>query len=397
MKKLLLRLFAAESFRNARSLASKPPYSNHLNWNPIYYLRAGSSIGANSTTTINYVEINVTISQNRTPEASGSESNTTIVDEANYLEPDRFLKPDGYAPKIFWFCFSYFTFLAVAMYLFSVRKSSERKEPFVAGHTLAASTACTAACYFFMALGEGRLHEAYAIQVAPGIVAAPGDLLYRPVHPPTFWVRHVDWAISTSLALLLLAALAGTPRRPTPGRAPRAVPLPFLVSAVGLNLCVHVLGLAGTLAPRVELSKWTYWVLGLFVFAALLRQLAAPAGALARAAARNGRAAEARTVLRFVVGSWCVYPVLWAVCDGRCAPAAPRPAPRAPRPPPPRPLSSPTSHHAPHFALAALPPAAHGARALKPSGRLGWPGGRGGAARRWGRTSGRRSTGWRTW
>ena len=283
--------------------------------------KPNENITTNSATvqTINVnVPVNVTIHDNRSdtdqnilPNAT-SLSATQPADNGNQL---------GYSQFVFWFCFAYFAFLATIMYLFSSGKSSERKEPFCAGHTLAASTAITAACYFFMAIGEGQLYEVYAVQVADGITTAPGNLLYRRMQPPVIWIRHVDWAISTSIALFLLTLLAGTPRRPGPGA--RAVPVPFTATAVGLNLCVHVLGLTGTLVPHVELSKWTYWVLGLLLYAALLRHLTGARAALARAAARNRRANEVRNVLRFVCCVWSAYPVLWAIGDGRLPPPPP--------------------------------------------------------------------------
>jgi bacteriorhodopsin len=221
----------------------------------------------------------------------------------------------GYSHIVFWFCFAYFSFLAITMYLFSTRKSPDNAEPFIAGHLLAASTAMTATCHFFMAVGVGSLQEAYAVKVVDGIISAPGVLLFRDIKPPIRWIRHVDWAISTSIALLLLNLLAGSPRRSGP--RVRAVPMPFVVFTVGLNLCVHVLGLAATLAPRTELSKWTYWIFGLMLFATLLRHLTSNNGALVRAAARARRGPEVRSILRFILGAWSVYPILWAVTDGR--------------------------------------------------------------------------------
>ena len=216
---------------------------------------------------------------------------------------------------VFWFCFSYFSFLAIVMYLFSIQRSSGKNRAFLAGYTLAASTATTSVCYFFMAIDLGRLYEAYGVEVMDGIVLTPGRLLYRPVQPAVYWVRHVEWAISTSLCLFLLAHLASTPDR-SESRS-RSVPALHRIYAVGMNLCVHIVGLAATLVPRLELSKWTYWVLGLFLFAALFRQLITAAGCFSETARKNRRLQQYRTMTYFMLATWSVYPLIWAISDGR--------------------------------------------------------------------------------
>ncbi len=72
--------------------------------------------------------------------------------------------------------------------------------------------------------------------------------------------------------------------------------------------------------PATAAGRRRRQVLGLCLFGGLFRQLADPAGAFARAAGRNRREAEYRAVLRFMGAVWGVYPVLWAISDGRRGP-----------------------------------------------------------------------------
>lgn len=121
---------------------------------------------ANTTDVI--VEINVTIEKNTTNSPSAYVPDLSV--NANLGVPAPAYLPEdysGYAHIVFWFCFAFFAFLSTVIYLFSVRKSALRGQPFLAGHLLSASTAVTAACYFIMAAGEGKLYEPYAVQVAP--------------------------------------------------------------------------------------------------------------------------------------------------------------------------------------------------------------------------------------
>ncbi len=115
------------------------------------------------------VEINMTFFKNKTI-AVPQEVPPGLSDYYGIGVPTPVYQSDdfsGYSYTVSWFCFAYFTFLAIVICIFSEQRSAQHRQPFLAGYLLSASTAVTASCYFFMASGKGKLYEPYAVQVLP--------------------------------------------------------------------------------------------------------------------------------------------------------------------------------------------------------------------------------------
>ena len=135
----------------------------------------------------------------------------------------------------FWIGFGFFVFGSTAFLLSALLAKSEKVRSFSITSCIITSIAATA--YYTMARGEG-----YSIK------STTGRYIY--------WVRYVDWALTTPLILLDMANLAGASRSLT------AILLVF-------DELMIVLGLASVLSLD-DGTKWGWFALGCVAFVPIL-------------------------------------------------------------------------------------------------------------------------------
>nr|OQO32307.1 hypothetical protein B0A51_00366 [Rachicladosporium sp. CCFEE 5018] len=156
----------------------------------------------------------------------------------------------------------------------------------------AAITMVASIAYFSMASGLGWTGIAVEYQRSDPRVAG----IYREI----FYVRYIDWVITTPLLLMDLLLTAG-------------MPWPTIMYTILIDEIMIVTGLAGALVRTSY--KWGYFVFGCVALAFIVYVLAWEARKHANAMGRD----IGRTFL--ICGSWtaflwCLYPIAWGVSEG---------------------------------------------------------------------------------
>ncbi len=123
-------------------------------------------------------------------------------------------------------------------------------------------------------------------------VSVPGEGVLR-----IYWMRYVDWLLTTPLLLLDLALLAGADRD-------------TIYRLVGLDVGMIVVGAAAAVAPVGQTVRLALWIVSSVLFIALLYVLA---NQLSQQAARqSGEVAALFSTLRnIVIVLWTAYPIVW--------------------------------------------------------------------------------------
>jgi len=112
-----------------------------------------------------------------------------------------------------------------------------------------------------------------------------------------YWMRYVDWLLTTPLLLLDLALLAGADRR-------------IIYTLVGLDVGMVLVGAAAALAPLGQTPRLALWALSSLLFVTLLYVLANRLSE--RAAWQTGEVAALFSTLRnLVIVLWTAYPIVW--------------------------------------------------------------------------------------
>jgi len=115
-----------------------------------------------------------------------------------------------------------------------------------------------------------------------------------------FYVRYIDWFVTTPLLLLDLLLTAG-------------VPAPTIAVTILADEIMVITGLVGALIPSSY--KWGYWTFGMFAFFFVFYQLVV----VGRTHARALGAAPSKTFMRcgvLTLGIWALYPIAWGLCEG---------------------------------------------------------------------------------
>ena len=149
--------------------------------------------------------------------------------------------------------------------------------------------------YVVTALISGIATVAYLLMfLGIGVtqVRVPGEVVLR-----IYWMRYVDWLLTTPLLLLDLALLAGADRN-------------TIYQLVGLDVGMVVVGAAAAIAPVGQTVRLALWAVSSVFFVALLYVLA---NQLSQQAARqSGEVAALFSVLRnIVIVLWTAYPIVW--------------------------------------------------------------------------------------
>jgi len=112
-----------------------------------------------------------------------------------------------------------------------------------------------------------------------------------------YWMRYVDWLLTTPLLLLDLALIAGADRR-------------TIYTLVGLDVGMVLVGAAAALAPLGQTPRLALWALSSVFFVTLLYVLTNRLSE--RAAWQTGEVAALFSTLRnLVVVLWTAYPIVW--------------------------------------------------------------------------------------
>ncbi|KAF6809136.1 heat shock protein 30 [Colletotrichum sojae] len=115
-----------------------------------------------------------------------------------------------------------------------------------------------------------------------------------------FYVRYIDWFVTTPLLLLDLLLTAG-------------MPWPSIAIAILADEIMIVTGLVGALTSSSY--KWAYWVFGMFAFFYVLYALVIDgrrhAMALGGTVHRTYRNCGVLTIFL-----WFIYPIAWGICEG---------------------------------------------------------------------------------
>lgn len=115
-----------------------------------------------------------------------------------------------------------------------------------------------------------------------------------------WYVRYIDWVITTPALLLELTLATG-------------LPLSDVITVIFFDLVMIITGLVGALIPTVY--KWAFWTFGTASLFYIWWVLAGPARTSSRLL--GGGFAKSFTIsAAFLSVLWLVYPVIWGVADG---------------------------------------------------------------------------------
>ncbi|TVY58594.1 Protein FDD123 [Lachnellula suecica] len=160
-------------------------------------------------------------------------------------------------------------------------------------HYITASITLVATCaYFTMASNLG--YTPIAVEFARSDPKVAG--IYREI----FYVRYIDWAITTPLLLLDLLLTCG-------------LPWPTILYTILLDEVMIVTGLVGALVASSY--KWGYFVIAMIALFGIFFNVAV--------VGRNYANVINRTVGRtfllcgaWTMGLWFIYPIAWGLCEG---------------------------------------------------------------------------------
>ena len=324
-------------------------------------LDVGASVSENTTNrTTTFVDVlieqNTTTYQNNVSGLGALENKT----ESSFLAGSMSIPWHFWDPSLLWLCCAVILLCsAFALGVLALRRDDRAFSSYML-RALWLQHALASAGYWLMSLGMGHLQEVYGVQVYEGITDSPGRLLWKATIPPVVWLRHLSWAITSSIQLHLLISVASTPP-PAPhrkiggsklplsqlplseageaddeaasgpplaaqgrsvegdacgGERARAVPSEMRFYVLSVNSLLHVAGLIGTVVSTNDISKWLYWIFGGAMFAMLVNQLTDGQGQISRAAHLNHSIKDFRALVRVTLAVWWLYPLVWAVGDG---------------------------------------------------------------------------------
>jgi bacteriorhodopsin len=155
-------------------------------------------------------------------------------------------------------------------------------------------TMIAAIAYYSMGSGLGQVPiQVEFVRSASSEVAAAGT---REI----FYVRYIDWALTTPLLLLDLLLTAG-------------LPWPTILAVILADEAMIVTGLVGALTSTS--FKWGYWTFGMFAFFYVVYALVV----VGRSNANAIGGAVSRTFMMcgvLTIFLWFLYPVAWGLSEG---------------------------------------------------------------------------------
>lgn len=154
-------------------------------------------------------------------------------------------------------------------------------------------TAIACIAYFSMGsdLGQTPIQAEFT---RPGSITGPAGT--REI----FWVRYIDWFVTTPLLLTDLLLTAG-------------VPWPTLLVTILADEIMIVTGLVGALTQTSY--KWGYWVFGMFAFFFIVYELVVDARRHATALGGSVKSTFLKCGV-LTIGLWFLYPIAWGLSEG---------------------------------------------------------------------------------
>lgn len=188
----------------------------------------------------------------------------------------------------YWACFSIFSVFSFVFLGLSFKRAPNDR----IFHWITTAIVITAAtAYFTMASDLGFV---------PVRVEFAGHEHSMGTFRQVFYVRYIDWAITTPLLLTDLLLTAG-------------LSWPHILFVIFMDLVMVVTGLVGALV--VSNYKWGFFTLGCVAFIYIAYVLLGPA----RLHAKHLGPEVSKTYNLcgvWLVGLWCMYPIAWGVCEG---------------------------------------------------------------------------------
>lgn len=182
--------------------------------------------------------------------------------------------------------------MTVATLAFSGMALTKRRSDRIFHYITAGVTLVAAIAYFTMASNLGFTPIEVEFKRSQANVSG----LYREI----FYVRYIDWFITTPLLLLDLLLTAG-------------MPWPTILWTILVDEVMIVTGLVGALVTSSY--KWGYFVFGCFALFYIIYELAWVARLHARAMGGD----ISRVYLycgALTTFLWILYPIAWGVCEG---------------------------------------------------------------------------------
>jgi len=189
----------------------------------------------------------------------------------------------------YWAVFAIMTVSTIAFAGMALMKHRSHR---IFHYITAGITMVAAIAYFSMASNLGFTPIAVEYQRS--------DPRVHGVYREIFYVRYIDWMITTPLLLLDLLLTAG-------------MPWPTVLWVILVDWVMIVTGLVGALV--VSDYKWGYFTFGCVALVYIVYQLAWEA----RKHASSLGADVGRTFLMcgaLTTFLWCLYPIAWGVCEG---------------------------------------------------------------------------------
>lgn len=146
--------------------------------------------------------------------------------------------------------------------------------------------------YFTLASNYGKAIVPVEFSHANGFPVGSGRSIW--------YVRYIDWAITTPALLLELTLATG-------------LPLSDVITVIFFDLVMIITGLVGALIPTSY--KWAFWTFGTASLFYIWWVLAGPARQSSRLL--GGGFARSFTISAAILSVlWLVYPIVWGVADG---------------------------------------------------------------------------------
>jgi len=162
-------------------------------------------------------------------------------------------------------------------------------------HYITAAITCTA-CIAYFAMGSnlgGTPIQAEFIRSNSAAVFGAGT---REI----FYVRYIDWVVTTPLLLLDLMLTAG-------------MPTAIILATIFADEVMVVTGLIGALTQTSY--KWGFWTFGMFAFFFVVYEILIDGRRHANAL--GGAPKKAYNLAGvWLIGIWFLYPIAWGLCEG---------------------------------------------------------------------------------
>jgi len=168
------------------------------------------------------------------------------------------------------------------------------KEQRIFHYITAAITATACIAYFSMGANLGQ------VPIQAEFVRPDSAQVFAAGTREIFYVRYIDWAITTPLLLLDLMLTAG-------------MSTAIILATIFADEVMVVTGLVGALTQTSY--KWGFWTAGMFAFLFVVYEVLIDGRRHANAL--GGAPKKAYNLAGvWLIGIWFLYPIAWGLCEG---------------------------------------------------------------------------------